>query len=79
MAHSAGAIEYTEGQYSFNECPGYDTKQSDGESPIILENAEDPFIAIPPRCTLAGVVASDRVLSIDQIEPNSVLRPNGIV
>ena len=39
-----------------NEYPGYDTKQSDGEVPVMLEllgNAEHPFIAIALRSTLA--------------------------
>ena len=38
-----------------NECTGYDTKQSDGEVPVmpeLLGNAEYPFIAISPRYTL---------------------------
>ena len=37
-----------------NECPGYDTKQSDGEVPAMLGpwNTEYPFIAIAPRSTL---------------------------
>ena len=48
MAHSAGAIEYTEGQYSFNECPGYDTKQSDGESPVILRMQRTPLLPSLP-------------------------------
>ena len=35
-------VKYTnlisaEGYYSPNECPGYGTKQSDGEAPVILE------------------------------------------
>ena len=41
---------------TLNEYPGYDTKQSNGEAPVMLEpwgNAEDPFIAITPRSTLA--------------------------
>ena len=43
MVQSIGAVEYTdsifaEGQDSFtNECPGYDTKQSDGEVPVMLK------------------------------------------
>ena len=42
MAQLAGALEYTdcisaEGQDSSNECPGYDTKQFDGEAPVMLE------------------------------------------
>ena len=39
-----------------NEWPGYDTKQSDGEVPVMFEalgNAEHPFIVIAPRSTLA--------------------------
>ena len=43
-----------------NGFPGNDTKQSDGEFPVIL----DPFIAIVPR------LAPDRVLSKGQIELN---------
>ena len=38
-----------------HECPGYDTKQSDGEVPVMLEllgNVEHPFITIAPRSTL---------------------------
>ena len=43
VAQSVGAVEYTdrtsaEGLRSpTNECPGYDTKQSDGEVPMMLE------------------------------------------
>ena len=42
MAQSAGAVEYTncifaEEYNSPNECPRYDTKQSDGEVPVMLE------------------------------------------
>ena len=37
-----------------NACPGYDTKQSDGSSNSGASgNAEHPFIAIPPRSSLA--------------------------
>ena len=40
LPQSARAVEYTdctsaEG-YPPNECPGYDTKQSDGEVPVML-------------------------------------------
>ena len=35
VAQSAGAAEYTD--CISNECPGYDTKQSHGEAPVILE------------------------------------------
>ena len=42
FSQSAGAVEYTncisaEGQDAINECLGYDTKQSDGEVPLMLE------------------------------------------
>ena len=48
MAQSAGDVEYTdcistEGYDSLNDYSGYDTKQSDGEAPVMLElwgNAE---------------------------------------
>ena len=37
-----GAVEYTncssvQGYDSLNECPVYDTKQSDGEAPVMVE------------------------------------------
>ena len=34
VAQSAGAAEYADSCY---KCPGYDTKQSDGEVPVMLE------------------------------------------
>ena len=78
MAQSAGAVEYTdcisaEGYNSFNECPNYDPKQSDGEAPVNLELWEMQrysFIAIAPGSTLAWRGAPDTVLSLSQIEPN---------
>ena len=44
-AYSAGVTEYTdwisvEGQDSPNECPAYDTKQSDDEASVMLEHWE---------------------------------------
>ena len=41
IAQSAGAVEYTDwtsakGWDTHNECPVYDTKQSDGEVPLML-------------------------------------------
>ena len=52
MDQSARAAEYTkcistEEKNFSNECPGYDTKQSDGEVPEYL------FISIAPMSTLA--------------------------
>ena len=83
----AGAPEYTDCISakvwdSPNECPGYDTKQSDGEASVILElwgiwsTLSLPSVLGPlwPR-----VVASDRVLSMDQIELNWVFMLNWIV
>ena len=42
MAQLVGVVEYTdcfstEGWDSFNEFPEYDTKQSDGEVPVMLD------------------------------------------
>ena len=42
MVQLVGAVEYTdcisaEGYNSFNKCPGYDTKQSDGQASVNLE------------------------------------------
>ena len=57
MAQSARAAQYTgcissEEYHSPNVCPGYDTKPSDGEAPI-MKNADPLSIAIAPRSTLA--------------------------
>ena len=44
-----------------NECPGYDTKQSDGETPVMLElwaMWNSPFIAITLRSTLVRNVST---------------------
>ena len=55
----AGVVEYNdcifaEGKDSPNECPRYNTKQSDGETPArALGNVKYPFIVIAPRSTLA--------------------------
>ena len=42
LVQSAGVVEYTdctsaEGQDPPKECPGYDTRQSDGEAPVMLD------------------------------------------
>ena len=59
MAHSTGAIEYTEfisaeGKDSTNECPRYDTKQSNGSAPALglCRMQSTPFIVIAPRSAL---------------------------
>ena len=65
-----------------SECHRYDTKQSDGEAPVMLElwgmwsAYSVPSLPSPLR---PGVVAFERVLSMGQIELNCVLRLNWIV
>ena len=75
---SIGAVEYT---YSIsaeewnpppsNVYPGYDIKQSDGETPVMLEllgMQSTPSLPLLLGPLLSGVVAPDRILSISQIE-----------
>ena len=56
-----------------NECPEYDTKQSGGEVPVMLElwgmRSTSSLQSIPGPLR-PGVVAPDRVLSMGQIEIN---------
>ena len=50
-----------------NECPGYDTKQSDGELPAVLElwgMRRTPSLPSLPGPLWPGVVAPDRALSM---------------
>ena len=56
-----------------NKCPGYDTKQSDGEVPVMLELWRIwsiPSLLSLPDPLLPGVLTPDRVLSMGQIELN---------
>ena len=46
-----------------NGYPGYDTKQSDGEVPI-LEMRSTPSLALLPGPHWLGIVVSDRALSM---------------
>ena len=72
LAQSAGAVEYTdctsaEGKTPPKECPGYDTKQSDGEVPTVLElwgMRSTPSLPSLPGPLCPGVVAPDRALSM---------------
>ena len=62
-----------------NECPGYDTKQSDGQFPVILElwgMPSTPSLPSLPGPLWPEVVTPDRVLSMGQIELNCVLMQN---
>ena len=54
----------------------YDTKQSDGEIPVIMEfwgMQNTPSLPSLPGPLWPGVVAPDRALSMGQIELNCVL------
>ena len=68
FAQTAGVVEYTD--YSKtppNECPGYDTKQSDGKVPVMLELwGMQSTLSLPslPGPLWPGVVAPDRALSM---------------
>ena len=83
----AGALEYTDcnsadGWPTPNECPRYDTKQSDGEFPVSLELwgvQSTPSLPLLPGQLWPRVVVPDWVLSIGQIELNCVLMLNWIV
>ena len=59
-----------------NECPGYDTKQSDGETSVKQElwgMWNTPSFPSLPGPLWPGVAAPDRVLSMGQIEVNCVI------
>ena len=70
LVHLVGALEYTvyisaEGQDSPTDCPRYDTKQSDGEAPVMLElwgMRSTPLLPWLFGPLLPGVVAPYRVL-----------------
>ena len=88
FAQSAGAIEYTdcfsaEGKDPPpNKFPGYDTQQSDGKVPVMLElwgMGSTPSLPSLTGALWHGLVAPDNVLSMDQIELNCVLMKNWIV
>ena len=68
FAQSAGAVEYTDcTDLPRNKCPGYDTKQSDGEVPAVLElwgMRCTPSLLLLPGPLWPGVVAPDRALSM---------------
>ena len=58
-----------------NKCPGYDTKQFDGEIQLMLElwgMWSKPSPPLLPGPLWSGVIAFDRVLSMGQIELNCV-------
>ena len=73
----AGVVEYincisTEGKTPlYNECPGFESKQSNGEVPVMLElRGMWSTLSLPSLqgSLRPGVVAPDRVLSMGQAE-----------
>ena len=86
LAQLPGVTEYTdcistEEQDSPNKCLVFDTKQSDGEVPVMLElwrMWSTPLLASLPGPLWHGVVAPDGVLFMDQIDVNCVLMLNWI-
>ena len=74
-------LENTPMAYAYNECPVYDTKQSHGEIPAMLEvwwMPTTPLLHSLPGPLRRGVVAPDSVPSMCQIVLNCVLMLNGI-
>ena len=72
LAQLAGAVEYTdctsaEGKEPLNECPGYVTKQYDGEIPVMLGFGgmrSTPSLPLLPGPLWPGMIAPDRALSM---------------
>ena len=73
IAQSAGAVEYADCTSAEgldpppNECPVYDTRQSDGEVSSVLElwgMQSTPSLPLLPGPLWPGVVAPDRALSM---------------
>ena len=65
-----------------SKCPVHETKQSDGEDPVMLElwgMQSTPSLPSLPVPLWSRVVAPDMVLSMGQIELNFVLMLNWIV
>ena len=65
-----------------NKCSGYDTVQSDGEAPVMLDLwGMWSIFSLPLLSGLIrpGVVAPDRVLSLGQIKLNCLFKLNWIV
>ena len=87
FAQSAEAVEYTDctsekgWDPSPNECPRYDTKQSDGKVPVMLDllgMQSTPSLPLLPGPLRPGTAAPDRALSMGEIEQNCTLTLNWI-
>ena len=50
---------------SFNECPIYDSKQSDSELELWVM-LSTPSLSLPPSTLLLGVEVPDRILSMSK-------------
>ena len=64
-----------------NECPDIDTKQSDGEVPVMFDLwgiRSTPSLPLFPGLHWPGGIATDRALFMGQIEINCVLMLNWI-
>ena len=79
-AEWAGVVEYTdytsaEGENPPNESPGYDTKQSDGEAPVLelWEMRRTTSLPLLPGPLWVRMVAPDRALSMGWIELTAYL------
>ena len=90
VAQLARAVEYidcisAEGEdlpHPPNECPRYDTKQSDGKIPVMLELWEmqsTPSLPLLPGPLWPRVVVPDKILSVGLIELNCILMQNWII
>ena len=54
-----------------NICPGYETKQSNGKAPVMLEllgMQNTPLLPLFPGPLWAGMIAPVRILSMGQTE-----------
>ena len=74
-------VSLQRGKKSLNECPGYDTKQCDGEVPVMLGYGgmwSTPSLPSLSDSLKPRVVAPDRALSMGQIELNCILILNWI-
>ena len=68
LTQSTEAVEYTD-CIPRNECPGYDTKQSDGEVFLELWGIQSTLsLTLFSGSLWPGDLAPDRVLSMSQIE-----------
>ena len=78
FAQSAGTVEYADcGAVKLpQKCPRYNTKQSDGEVPVMLERWgrwSTPSLPALPDPLWPRVMAPEKDISMGQIELNCVL------